>query len=189
MPQVVVSFHDGEVLHAATPELTFDRPILQADVESMDSNSDRALLPLGAIRQLIVGEAEPAPPPEVLETWDRAAFHFLDGQVLRAFIAPDVVLGRHGGIWRIVERGSTELHVLAVPYSSLKGVFRLRGWDSRPRAEREARDAGAPVHLEHTVRALAERDQRARRHPPVTRSPLLDRVQRHSPPEDPQTSE
>jgi len=182
MPAVVISFHDGEVLHATTPKLTFDRPILQADVQSVDSNSDRALLPLVAIRQLIVGDTEPAPPPEVLETWDRAAFHFLDGQVLRAYIAPEVALGRHGGVWRIVERGSTELRVLAVPYSSLKGVFRLRRWDSRPSAEREAKEAGAPLHLEQVVRALAERDARSRRRPRIHKAPLLDRVH---PPSEP----
>lgn len=158
---VVITFHDGEILYAETPDISFDLPVLEAEVRNVDSNSQRALIPLTAVRQILVGDLEPAPSQEDMDDWDRAAFHFLDGQVLRAQIAPDVRLGRHGGVWRIVEPGSDEMRTLAVPYTALKGVFQVRQWDSRSTAERSARAAGEPVHLAQTIRVLAEREARA----------------------------
>ncbi len=177
MTRLLIVFHDGELLYAETPDLHFDLPVLEAEITNVDSNGERAILPLVGIRQMIVGDIQPSPPPQELESWDRAAFHFLDGQVLRAWVGPDVLLGAHGGIWPIVEPGSDELRRMAVPYSSLKGVFRLRQWDSRPAPERAARNAGAALHLEHMVRVLAEREVRA--HEPRRARPgigLLERV-------------
>jgi hypothetical protein len=163
MPAVVITFHDGEVIWAETPTITFDLPVIEAEIRNVDSNSERALLPLTAIRQLIVGEVRAAPGAETLAAWDKAAFHFLDGQVLRAWLGPEVRLGPHGGIWELVEHGTPdpELRTIAVPWSSLKGVFQIRQWDSRPAGERAARAAGEPVHLENMIRVLAEREARA----------------------------
>ena len=179
MTAVVISFLDGEVLFAETPEITFDLPVLEAQVENVDANSERALIPTSAIRQIIVGEVEPAPEPELIERWDKAVFHFLDGQILHAYIAPEALLGRHGGIWRMVERGPEELRTLAIPYSSLKAVFRVRMWDSRPAGERAAREAGVSPHLDTVVRVLAEREMRA--HGGVRQeeeAPLISRMRR-----------
>lgn len=161
MAPVVISFLDGEVLFAETPDITFDLPVIEAQVENVDANSERALIPTTAIRQIIVGQAEPAPERALVESWDKAVFHFLDGQLLHAYIAPEAALGVHGGIWKLVERGSDELRTLAVPYTSLKAVFRVRVWDSRSASERAARDAGVSPHLDTVVRALAEREMRA----------------------------
>ncbi len=163
MPLVVITFNDGEVLWADTPTIAFELPVIEAEIRNVDSNSERALLPLAAIRQLIVGEVRPAPPAEILAGWDKAAFHFLDGHVLRAWLGPEVRLGPHGGVWELVEHGTPEpeLRTIAVPWSSLKGVFQIRQWDSRPAGERAARAAGEPVHLENMIRVLAEREARA----------------------------
>jgi hypothetical protein len=178
MPVVVITFHDGELLYAEVPEITFDLPVLEAEVRNVDSNSQRALIPLTAVRQILVGDVEAAPSPEDMDEWDRAAFHFVDGQVLRARIAPDVRLGRHGGVWRMVEPGGDELRTLAVPYTALKGVFQVRQWDSRSGAERSARAAGEPVYLEQTVRVLAEREARSLPHRPRPVQGLTERIKR-----------
>jgi hypothetical protein len=155
---VLVIFHDGEVLHARIADLSLALPVLDAEITGVDPNNERALVPLSAIRMMIVGEIESAPGGSVLESWDRAAFHFVDGQVLRARISPDTTLGVFGGTWVVVEPDSDERRRLAIPYSSLKGVFQLRSWDSRPAGERAARAAGAAPHLDQVVRALAERE-------------------------------
>lgn len=161
VPQVVISFLDGEVMFAETPDITFDLPAIEAQIENVDANSERALVPTTAIRQIMVGEVEDAPQRADYESWDKAVFHFLDGQILHAYIAPETILGRHGGVWRMVERGSDELRTLAVPYSALKAVFRVRVWDSRSASERAAREAGVSPHLDAVVRVLAERERRA----------------------------
>jgi hypothetical protein len=163
MPLVMITFQDGEAIWAETPTITFDLPVIEAEIHNVDSNSERALLPLTAIRQLIVGEVRPAPGVETLAAWDKAAFHFLDGHVLRAWLGPEVRLGPHGGVWELVEQGTPEpeLRTIAVPWSSLKGVFQIRQWDSRPAGERAARAAGEPVHLDNMIRILAEREARS----------------------------
>jgi hypothetical protein len=181
MPLVVITFHDSEVLWAETPTIGFDLPVIEAEIRNVDSNSERALLPLAAIRQLMIGEVRPAPPAEILAGWDKAAFHFLDGHVLRAWLGPEVRLGPHGGVWELVEHGSPdpELRTIGVPWSSLKGVFQIRQWDSRPAGERAARAAGEPVHLENMIRVLAEREARAAEpRGPRAEASLIQRQQR-----------
>jgi hypothetical protein len=170
VPLVLISFLDGEIVHAEVGDLSFDRPLVEAEVRGADPNNERALFPLTAIREIVVGQ--PVPAPEDLAGWDRAAFHFLDGQVLRASVAPDSLLGRFGGLWRAVEPGSPEMRTLGIPYSSLKGVFKLRQWDSRPVAAR----AGTDNHLNQVARILAERDGGGTASPPAHRHPLISRV-------------
>jgi hypothetical protein len=170
VPLVLISFLDGEIVHAEVSDLSFDCPLVEAEVRGADPNNERALFPLTAIRQFVVGQ--PAPAPGDLAGWDRAAFHFVDGQVLRASVAPDSRLGRFGGLWRAVEPGSPEVRTLGIPYSSLKGVFKLRQWDSRPVGAR----SGADTHLDQMARILAERDAGGMGSSPAHRQPLISRV-------------
>lgn len=158
---VLIRFLDGEILRAEVDEITFDRTLLEAEVSGADPNNERALFPLTAIRQVIIGHPEPVPPD--VAGWDRAAFHFVDGQVMRASVAADSRLGRYGGVWRLVEADAPELRTVAIPYSALKGVFKLRQWDSRPLSTR----AGGEERPGAVARILAERDD--------TRRPAHDR--------------
>lgn len=153
MPAVVISFLDGEVLYASTPEITFDLAVLEAAFPGIESNSERALLSVSAIRQVLIGDPEPAPPPAELAGWDKAAFHFTDGEVMRASIAPRALLGRFGGVWGLVEPGQNELRTVGISYGALKGVFRIRQWDGRPLYERNGESS-----LDHLARILAERE-------------------------------
>ncbi len=172
MPTVVISFVDGEVLYAETGELLFDQQVIEAELRSVDPNTDRALFPVAAIRLMIVGDPEPAPPDSELAGWDKAAFHFADGEVLRASIHPEPHLGRNGGVWTIVEPGSAELRTIAVPYAALKGVYRIRQWDSRPLSERTAEG-----RFDQIARILAERAT-AVPEPAPQRKALLSRMRR-----------
>ena len=174
MPIVVINFLDGEVVLAEAPEITFDLAILDAEIRSINQNSERALFPVSAIRQILVGDALPAPPEAEIAGWDRAAFHFLDGLVLRASIRSDAHLGRYGGVWRIVEPGSTELRTIAIPYAALKGVYQIRQWDSRPASERDEH-----AELDQLARVLSERERNIATGaavPPLR--PLLSRMRR-----------
>ncbi len=178
MPAVVISFVDGEVLHAEIPEITFDMPVIEAEVRGVEPNNQRAILPLTAITQMVVGDPEPPPADSVVEGWDRAVFHFIDGQVLRASIAPQSLLGRHGGIWRVFVPGATELTTLAIPYCALKAVFHVRQWDSRPLSER-----GNGEHLDTVTRVLAERERHLEElTTPEQRRPLMSRIGRRRAP-------
>jgi hypothetical protein len=171
MSRVIITFHDGEVIHAGIDDLSFSLPIVSAEVQSIDPNCEIALFPLAAIRQMVIGDIETAPDPEVLNSWDRTAFHFADGQVFRAWIDPDAELGLHGGTWRVVEPDSIEMRTMGIPYSSLKGVYRLRQWDSRTTSERTGGSGG----VEQLVRVLAERSQ-ANDKPPAPDNTLINRI-------------
>jgi hypothetical protein len=178
MPAVVISFVDGEVLHAEVPEITFEMPVIEAEVRGVEPNNQRAILPLTAITQMVVGEAEPPPPDSVVEGWDRAAFHFIDGQVLRASIAPQALLGHHGGIWKIFVPGGTEVLTVAIPYCALKAVFHVRQWDSRPLGERANGE-----HVDTVTRVLAERERHLEElATPEQRRPLMSRIGRRRTP-------
>ncbi len=170
---VVISFSDGEVLHAEIPDLTFETPLIVAEVRGVDPNNRRALLPLTAITQIVVGDPEPVPSEAVLEGWDLVAFHFIDGQVLRASVAPHPQLGRHGGTWKAFAADATEVTTLAVPYCALKAVFTVRQWDSRPLAQR------AGQRIDTVTRVLAERERHLENlTTPGQRRPLMSRIGR-----------
>ena len=156
MPVVVISFNDGEVLQVTTPDVTFDLAVLEAEFPSVEPNSERALFAFAAIREILIGDPLPLPPPDELATWDRAAFHFADGHVLRALIRPQAILGRFGGVWDIVEPEGSELRTIGIPYAALKGVYRIRQWDSRSVSERTGES-----RLDQLARILAERDESA----------------------------
>lgn len=153
MPLVVISFLDGEVLYASTPDVTFDLAVMEAEFPGIESNSERALLSVSSIRQVLIGDPEPAPPPRELAAWDKAAFHFVDGEVMRASIAPRALLGRFGGVWSLVEPGLNELRTVGISYAALKGVYRIRQWDGRPISERNGETS-----LDHLATILAERE-------------------------------
>jgi hypothetical protein len=170
MSKVIITFHDGEVTHAEIEDLSFALPIVSAEVQSIDPNCEIALFPLDAIRQMVIGDIETAPDPEILGSWDRSAFHFTDGQVFRAWIDPDAELGMHGGRWRVVEPDSIEMRTLGIPYSSLKGVYRLRQWDSRTTSERAGTNG-----VEQLVKVLAERSDAADK-APAPQPTLMNRI-------------
>jgi hypothetical protein len=174
VPVVVINFVDGEVVLADAPEITFDLAVLDAEIRSINQNSERGLFPVSAIRQILVGDPEPAPPESEVAGWDRAAFHFIDGPVIRASIRSDAHLGRFGGVWHIVEPGSTELRTIAIPYAALKGVYQIRQWDSRPASER---DEHAELDLLAKILAERERNVVGGGTTPLRR-PLLSRMRR-----------
>lgn len=174
MAAVQICFADGEILYAEVDDLSFDAPVLEAQVRNVDANSDWALLPCTAIQHMLVGDPEPLPESDTLSTWERAVFRFRDGAVLRALIAPEAKLGRHGGVWRCLGEDDDEVRRLAIPYAALKAVFRVRTWDSRPRAERCA-DGFEAQQLEQLAQILAERST-IQNEPPADRPVLLERV-------------
>ena len=174
MPQVVISFVDGEIIHAEVPEITFELPVIEAEMRGVEPNNQRAILPLTGITLIVVGEPEPAPDAGLVETWDHAVFHFIDGDVMRASIAPQAQLGRHGGVWRVVVPGGDELTTFAIPYAALKAVYNVRQWDSRPLAERADGE-----RLDTVTRVLAERERHLEElATPEQRRPLMSRIGR-----------
>ncbi len=165
MPDVVVSFLDGEMLYGTVAELQMEDPYLDLSVENLGSNARRALIPLTSVRQILVGESPPLPAARELERLPRIALRFTDGQVERAYVATPARLQRFGAVWDMVDPGAEQRRLVGVPYTAIKAVFFITDWDSRPPGRRggAAADRGletdqlASVHAERLRRRLGRR--------------------------------
>ncbi|MGC1184946.1 MAG: hypothetical protein WBA31_07320 [Candidatus Dormiibacterota bacterium] len=175
MPEVVVSFLDGEVLYGDLGVLQMDDPFLDLDLHTLDGNARQALVPVSGVRQIdLTKVAQPGDQVDIKEL-ARVALHFIDGQVLRAHVVTPASLQRFGSIWDIVDAQSREHKICAIPYTALKGAFYVRRWDTRSPLERSKSVASGQQHRLAEVQARRGREAMIRRLP---RPPggLLDRV-------------
>jgi hypothetical protein len=143
VPEVVVSFLDGEILYGELPRLHMDDPFLDLDLHTLDGNARQALVPVSAVRQIdLTGVTQPGPETD-LKLLARVALHFIDGQVMRAHVVVPASLQRFGSVWDVIDAKSLEHKVTAIPYTALKGAFYVRRWDTRPPLERSNSVASA----------------------------------------------
>jgi len=178
VPEVVVSFLDGEVLYGELPALHMDDPFVDLDLHTLDGNARQALLPVSGLRQIDLTKVVQLGDQVDLRRLARVALHFIDGQVLRAHVVTPASLQRFGSIWDIIDAKSREHKICAIPYTALKGAFYVRRWDTRPPLERAnsvaAGKSGRQLRLAD-VQSRRDREGMSRR----LRSPrngLLDRV-------------
>ncbi|MGH7611265.1 MAG: hypothetical protein ACREN4_04525 [Candidatus Dormibacteria bacterium] len=160
MPEVVVSFLDGEVLYGELGLLHMDDPFLDVDLHTLDGNARQALVPVSAVRQIDTAKVEPAPSAAELKGKPRVALHFLDGQVLRAYVINPATLQRFGSLWDIVDAKSGEHKVTAVPYTALKAAFYVRRWDTRSPIERGSSVASKEASQRRRLAELQARRNR-----------------------------
>jgi hypothetical protein len=186
VPEVILSFLDGETVYGEVAALQLDEPFLEVEMHSLDGNARHALVPAAAVRQV---EARTAPALEEgrrPEELPRVALHFLDGQVLRAQVVSPATLQRFGAVWDLVEAGREERRLIAIPYTALKAAFYVRHWDTRRPGDR----GGPDPDLERS--RLAEIQDRIRRgrmpQPSRSRPTLIDRVGRSEEKEDASSS-
>lgn len=178
MPEVVVSFLDGEILYGELPLLHMDDPFLDLDLHTLDGNARQALIPVSATRQIDLGRV--AQPAQDLDLKDlaRVALHFIDGQVLRAHVVKAASLQRFGAVWDIIDAVSREHKITAIPYTALKGAFYVRRWDTRSPLERAGSLGSAqsgPRRRLAEIQARRGREGLSRRLPHS--KGLLDRVE------------
>jgi hypothetical protein len=175
VPEVVVSFLDGEVLYGDLPGLQMDDPFLDLDLHTLDGNARQALVPVSGVRQIdLTKVAQPGDQIDIKEL-ARVALHFIDGQVLRAHVVKPASLQRFGAVWDIIDAKSREHKICAIPYTALKGAFYVRRWDTRSPLERSRSVASGEGHRLAEVQARRSREAMSRRLPRPL-GPLMDRV-------------
>ncbi|MGH7666843.1 MAG: hypothetical protein ACREN1_05980 [Candidatus Dormibacteria bacterium] len=179
MPEVVVSFLDGEVLYGELPRLHMDDPFVDLDLHTLDGNARQALVPVNGVRQIDLTTVDQPGRELDLKELARVALHFIDGQVTRAHVVSPASLQRFGAIWDVIDAGSREHKICAIPYTALKGAFYVRRWDTRSPVERtRSVGPGPPEQRRHLAEIQARRSrERMLRHLPRTPTVLLDRVQ------------
>jgi hypothetical protein len=175
VPEVVVSFLDGEVLYGDLPALQMDDPFLDLDLHTLDGNARQALVPVSGVRQIDLTKVSQPGEGIDLKELARVALHFIDGQVLRAHVVTPASLQRFGSVWDIIDAKSREHKVCAIPYTALKGAFYVRRWDTRSPLERSNSVASGQGHRLAEVQARRSREAMSRRLPRPLGG-LLDRV-------------
>jgi hypothetical protein len=174
VPEVVVSFLDGELIYGELPLLHMDDPFLEIQLQSLGGNLKESLVPVSAVRQIDATGTPPPPSDQPLNQMPKVALHFLDGQVMRAMVVTPASLQRFGAVWDVVEAGTGQRRIFAIPYTALKAAYYVRHWDTR---RPDARN-GTPTEVEQ--RRLAElHDRRSKAGANVPRprgTGLMDRL-------------
>ncbi len=161
MPEVIVSFLDGEVLYGELPVLHLDDPFLDMDLHTMDGNARQALVPVSAVRQVDEKDVKLSGAVPALDDLPRVALHFIDGQVLRAHVVTPASLQRFGSLWDVVDARTGERRLVGIPYTALKAAFYVRRWDTRPPLERAESVAGLQAAERQKLAAIHAQRRRA----------------------------
>ncbi len=174
MPEILLTFLDGEVLPAAAPLIDFNQPVLTVTSTEPANNNRELIVPLSSVMYIVFGGEEEPDEPYLDEDGGKVVIHFVDHEVIRAYAGRQTLGGHYGVIYSLIDPERQVRRRLGVPYTAVKAIFKVKTWDSR------GEDPGHT--FSQVVRILSERDlhsreesagrTRARRR----RQPLLDRT-------------
>lgn len=174
MPEILLTFLDGEIFPAEAPLIDFTQPVLTVTSTEPGGNNRELVVPLSSLKYIIFGGEEPEGDSHVES--GKVVIHFVDHEVLRAYAGHHTLGGPYGVIYNLVDPQRQVRRRLGVPYSAVKAIFKVKTWDSRD---------SEPGHtFSQVARILSERDianrvERAGRTAPrPRRQPLLDRTKR-----------
>jgi hypothetical protein len=130
-PSVIVRFRDDELLEGTATHISLDEPHFVLSVPEGASNNELAVIPLPSVKRLTFA-SEPPSPAELATTTRKVAIRFQDGEVLKGYLAGDLEHARYGVQLRLLSYERDRMETLGIPYTSLKALFFLKSWDSRP---------------------------------------------------------
>lgn len=172
MPEILLTFLDGEVFPAEAPLIDFTQPVLTVTSNEPNGNNRELIVPLSSVKYIVFGGEESDPDPD-LDT-GKMVIHFVDHEVLRAYAGRQTLGGQYGVIYNLVDPARNVRRRLGVPYTAVKAIFKVKSWDSR---------GAEPGHtFSQVARILSERDvvERTERAGKTSarlrKQPLLDRT-------------
>lgn len=130
-PSVIVRFRDDELLEGTATHISLDEPHFVLCVQEGASNNEVAVIPLPSVKRLTFASESPSPGDLAAET-RMVAIRFQDGEVLKGYLAGDLQHARYGVQLRLLSFERDRMETLGIPYASLKALFFLKSWDSRP---------------------------------------------------------
>jgi len=172
MPEVLLTFTDGEVIAAESDLIDFSRPVLNLVSAEPGGNNRELTVPLSSVKYIIFGGEEEL--DEAEEQLGKVVIHFTDHEVMRAYAGRSTLGGPLGVIYTLVDPRRQVRRRIGVPYSSVKAIFKVRRWDSRDKAKTLTAEnvAGILAQREDTARAKRAGKPASKRRP----QPLLDRT-------------
>jgi hypothetical protein len=145
MPQLTVRFKDNEVVVGFAETVDLDDPGFHLDVSGAASNNAAALVSLSSVKRI---NLESGPADEHVETADKmVALRFVDGEVMRGYLNGSLKHHRYGMTMTLYSQDKKSMDVVGVPYASLKALYYLRSWDSRPPGFQKGRQEAPLVQL------------------------------------------
>jgi hypothetical protein len=174
-PHALYCFLDGETLHGDPPDRSLDSPVLETRVHNVATNNRGAFVPLSSLKYVLLDSRPPSADLDEDRT-QRIAIHFVDREIMRGYSDRQLQPGAYGVTLTLIAPDGSEAKELAIPYTSIKGIFYLKTWESPnpPMLEPD----WVPRVLEQREREAIRRQYglggRARR-----RMPLLERIVRH----------
>ena len=172
MPEILLTFLDGEVMAAEAPLIDFTQPVLHVTSTAPGSNNRDLIVPLSSVKYIVFGGEEEVDGADLDES--KVVIHFMDHEVLRAYAGRQTLGGPYGVIYTLVDPDRLVRRRLGVPYSSVKAIFKVKTWDSRGQQPGHTFSQVARILSERDVVTRTERagKTRARRRS----QPLLDRT-------------
>lgn len=131
MPEVHLTFLDGEVVPVDTELIDFGQPVIRARSMQPGSNNEELTVPLSSVKYIVMAALEGEPEGGEL---GKVVIHFTDHEVMRAYAGRDTLGGAYGVIYTLVEPNRKVRRRIGVPYTAVKAIFKVKAWDGRGKA-------------------------------------------------------
>jgi len=136
VPEVRLTFLDGEVLAAETELIDFSEPVVRARAID-DSNNEELTIPLSSVKYIVMSG-----PQDEIEVGGgdlgKVVIHFTDKEVLRAYAGRDTLGGLYGVIYSLIEPQRKRQRRIGVPYTAVKAIFKVKQWEGRGKSKPRA---------------------------------------------------
>ena len=130
MPQLTVRFVDNEVIEGIAEDFSLETPNFHLEVDGGSGNNRAALIPLPAVKKIGI---ESGPADGHASGADKmVALRLRDGEVIRGYLNGSLQHHQYGLTLTLYSRDRKRMDTLAIPYTSLKALFYVKTWDSRP---------------------------------------------------------
>lgn len=130
MPKLTVRFLDNEVIEGTANDVNLDSPDFHLEVGDGSSNNVGAWIPLPAVKKINLSSG-PAD-AKVASAAKMVALRFQDGEIVRGYLHGTLKHHQYGLTMTLYSVDKQSMDTIAIPYTSLKALFYLRSWDSRP---------------------------------------------------------
>jgi hypothetical protein len=143
VPKLTVRFLDNEVIEGSADGVDLDQPDFHLSVDEDSDNNRGAWIPVPAVKKISL---DSGPADDHAAGADKmVALRFQDGEILRGYLNGSLQHHRYGLTMTLYSIDKMSMDKLAIPYTSLKALFYVKSWDSRPMVLRGGSAASPPL--------------------------------------------
>jgi hypothetical protein len=127
---LTVRFLDNELIEGLADGVDLDQPDFHLSVDEGSDNNSGAWIPVPAVKKISL---DSGPADDHAASADKmVALRFQDGEIMRGYLNGSLQHHRYGLTMTLYSIDKKSMDKLAVPYTSLKALFYVKSWDSRP---------------------------------------------------------